>query len=374
MKAKRILAMLLVTTAMISMLAACGETSSSPSPQGSSPVASGEPAATPYTGGLSYGRQEAAKAADGSVECTSADEFELRLGHVIAEDSPYHQGSEYLAQLIEQRTNGRVKVTVYPAAQLGGEVDLFEGMTMGTVDMALTASAPLLNFCPEVGIIDIPYLFDNYEHAYAVLDGDIGTTILSSLENAGVVGLSFYEGDFMTLHMTSSVTKVEDMKGKKIRTMENPLHIDFVNMCGGVATPMAFSETYTALDNNTVDGGIQNMCQVYATKFYIPSPYQAMTRHVYNASPMMITKSVWDKMPADYQAIIKECALEAASWQRAYNRVYTDAKMKIMASEGAFFEEVDQTGFKAVADEVVARYVPSTYSQELFDSIRNCAY
>ena len=373
MKSRRsILAMFLIVATIFSLLTACSDAgSTSPAPIASDTAQSTESASTES---LSYGRQEAIKAGMGSVECTSTDEFNLRLGHVIAEDSPYHQGSEYLAQLIEQRTNGHVKVTVYPAAQLGGEVDLFEGMTMGTVDMALTASAPLLNFCPEVGIIDIPYLFDSYEHAYAVLDGEIGTEILSSLQNAGVVGLSFYEGDFMTLHMTSSVTCVEDMKGKKIRTMENPLHIDFVNMCGGVATPMAFSETYTALDNHTVDGGIQNMCQVYATKFYIPSPYQALTRHVYNASLMMIAKTVWDKMPEDYQAIIKECALEAASWQRAYNHEYTNEKMEIMANEGAIFEEVEQEGFKKVAEQVVAKYVPSTYSQELYDSIRNCKY
>jgi len=364
--------MLLASITIISLLAGCNQQAANQSqPQTQTPT---QPQTPSDSAELSLGAAAALEAGPGTIKATSTQDFELKLGHVIAVDSPYNQGSEYLAQLVNQRTNGHVKITVFPAAQLGAEVDLFEGLTMNTLDMALTASAPLLNFCPEVGIIDIPFLFDNYEHAYAVLDSDIGMSLLSSLENAGVIGLAFYEGDFMTLHMTSVVKTLDDMKGKRIRTMENQLHKDFINYSGGVAIPMAFSEVYTSLSNNTIDGGIQNMCQVYATNFYIPSPHQAMTRHVYNASPMMISKATWDKLPSDYQAILKESAMEAASWQRNYNHEFTAEKMEIMADAGCTFDEVDLDAFRAVGEQIVAKYIPSVYSQELYDAIKNTKY
>jgi len=387
MKSRRILAALVATILMLSVFTACGSSaaSSSSTAAASAPAASAEAdaaSAAPAVANevdfsdMSLGRRTAIEIdTGGSYTATSTETFDLKLAHVSALSAPYHVGAEYMAQLVENRTNGNVKITVYGASALGNETEVIEGLQMNTVDMMVTAVAPLYNFTEAFGFIDIPYLFDDFEHAYAVLDGPIGSETLSTLEPHGIIGLGFMEGYFQTLHTSKPVYTAEDMHGLKIRTMESQMHMDFINDLGGIALPMPFSEVYSALDNKTIDGVSTNMSFYTSSNFFIPAPYSTMTLHLYSASPILISKATWDRLPEDYQNIMRESAMEAARWQRWYNSWFINRDMTALEAEGkATFiwpSDEDMKPFREAGQRVQESVVPNKFSQELIDSIKN---
>ncbi len=305
------------------------------------------------------------------VTVTSTDDIVLKLGHVSQTSAPYHQGCAHLAELVEERSGGHFKIEVYPASQLGNEIDMIEGLQMGTVDMLLTSTAPVINFIPDLGILDMPYLFENKDQARAAVDSEIGMGLLESLNDIGIKPLCFFESGFMFLHTTKPVEKPEDAVGMKIRTMENTMHMGFVESIGAAAIPMAFSEVYTALDNGTMDGGVNNISFILSSNFHKVSPYMDRTDHVYVCSPLLIGASAWNKLPEDYQQLLQECAKESAQWQRAYVDQYEKDGYDQMTEEGAIWVDVDMDAFKECAQTVVDKYVPSKYPQELYDSLHN---
>ncbi len=302
---------------------------------------------------------------------TSTTDITLKLGHVSQTSAPYHQGCAHLAELIAERTDGHFKIEVYPASQLGNEVDMIEGLQMGTVDMLLTSTAPVINFIPDLGVLDMPYLFSSKEQARAAVDSDIAMGLLDSLNDIGIRPLCFFESGFMFLHTTVPVAKPEDAVGLKIRTMENTMHMGFVNSIGAAAIPMAFSEVYTALDNGTMQGGVNNISFILSSNFHKVSPYMDRTDHVYVCSPLLVGTQAWDKLPEDYRDLLVATAKEAAQWQRAYVDQYEEDGYKQMTEEGAIWIDVDVEAFKACAQTVIDQYVPSVYPQELYDSLHN---
>src|SRR5436190_16297546 len=191
----------------------------------------------------------------------------LKMNISVAQNSHYGVAIDTFAREVERRTNGRYKVQTFYSSALGAERESVEGVQLGTLDLTLTSTGPLPNFVPDVAILDIPFLFRDYTHARAVLDGPIGQELLAKFPAKGMVGLAWAENGFR--HMTNSrrpVNVPDDLRGLKMRTMENPIHIEAYRQFGILPTPMAFTEVFTALQQGTVDGQENPLSVITAAK------------------------------------------------------------------------------------------------------------
>jgi len=243
--------------------------------------------------------------------------YVLKLGHVANNEKPYAKFAVKFAELVKEKTNGGVEVQVFPSSQLGNQRDLIEGLTFGTVDMTLTSTAVLGNFLPEMAVFDLPFIFRDKPHTYKALD-TIGMEIGKKLESKGMKLLVFAENGVRDL--TNNVRPVrtpEDMKGLKIRVMEQPVYIEMMKALGANPTPMAFGELFTALQQGTVDGQENPVSHIWTKRFFEVQKYISLTEHTYSAEPLLISMITWKKLPKEYQEAMVASANEALDWHRA---------------------------------------------------------
>lgn len=245
-----------------------------------------------------------------------AAEVTLKLGHIADPQNPYAQGAQKFADLVAEKSGGTIKVEVYPSSQLGNQRDLVEGLTLGTLDLTMTSTAVLGNFHPQVAVFDLPFIFRDREHAFEALD-TVGMEIAKGLEEKGMKVLAFYENGVR--NMTNNIRPIrvpEDMKGLKIRVMEQPIYIAMMKALGANPTPMAFGELFTALQKGVVDGQENPAAHIYTKRFFEVQKYISLTEHTYSAEPLVVSMITWNKLTPEQQTIIQEAAEEACDWQR----------------------------------------------------------
>lgn len=278
----------------------------------------------------------------------------LKLGHVVAEKTALDEGAKHFAKLVEEKSNGEIVVEVYPNSALGDNRSMLEGLQLGTLEMMSPALAPLAGFTDKTLIFDLPYLFKNNAAAEAVLDGEVGQQVLKDLERSGFIGLTWWTQSWR--HLTTGdreVRKPADMKGIKIRVMENPLHIAHFNTLGASAIPMAFSEVFTSLQQGVIDGQENPYANIKLSAFGEVQKYIIETGHIYDPIPVLISKIAWDKLSPEHQKIIQEAATEGARWQRDYAEKQDDEIRKEYQNSGKnvviqLTEEERQAFFDAV--------------------------
>jgi tripartite ATP-independent transporter DctP family solute receptor len=245
-----------------------------------------------------------------------AAEVTLKLGHIADPQNPYAQGAQKFADLVAEKSGGTIKVEVYPSSQLGNQRDLVEGLTLGTLDLTMTSTAVLGNFHPQVAVFDLPFIFRDREHAFKALD-TVGMEIAKDLEEKGMKVLAYYENGVR--NMTNNIRPIrvpEDMKGLKIRVMEQPIYIAMMKALGANPTPMAFGELFTALQKGVVDGQENPAAHIYTKRFFEVQKYISLTEHTYSAEPLVVSMITWNKLTPEQQTIIQEAAEEACDWQR----------------------------------------------------------
>ncbi|HZY15829.1 MAG TPA: TRAP transporter substrate-binding protein [Ramlibacter sp.] len=234
-----------------------------------------------------------------------------------------HQGVaiDTFAKEVAARTNGRYKIETFYNGALGGERESIESVQLGTQALAFSSTGPVPNFVPETKILDVPFLFRDKAHARAVLDGPIGDELLKKFDSKGFKALAWAENGFR--HMTNSKRDVKtpaDLKGLKMRTMENPVHITAYKAFGIITTPMAFPEVFTALQQGTVDGQENPLSVIISAKFDQVQKHLSLTGHVYSPAIFVMNKGMFDKLsPADQKAFI-----EAARAGTKANRARVD--------------------------------------------------
>lgn len=243
----------------------------------------------------------------------------LRLGHVVDDKSGIQVGAEKMAEILAEKSGGKIKLEIYPHSQLGGNREMLESLQAGVLEMQAPAVAFLGGFNELTKILDLPYLFKNNEAAEYVLDGDVGKEILAALQDSGFVGLGWWTQGWR--HLTTSkraVHKPEDMKGLKIRVMENALHIEHFKALGASPIPMAYSEVLTSLQQGVIDGQENPYQNIKQAGFFEVQQYIIETGHIYDPIPVLFSKALWDNLTADQQKIISEAAMEATRYQRDY--------------------------------------------------------
>ena len=296
----------------------------------------------------------------------------MRINISVAKDSHQGVGIDTFAQEVEKRTGGRYKIQTFYAGALGAERESIEAVQLGTHELTLTSTGPVPNFVPETRILDIPFLFRDKAHARAVLDGPIGQEMLTKFDSKGIKALAW--GENGVRHMTNNkraVNSPDDLKGLKMRTMENPVHVAAYKGLGIVTTPMAFPEVFTALQQGTVDGQENPLSVIMAAKFVQVQKHMSLTGHVYSPAVFLMNKGVFDKLtPEDRQHF-----LEAAKVAVRANRARVDADdargVTELRSQGMqIVENVDKAKFMAQLQPVYAEF-EKQFGKANIDRIRN---
>jgi tripartite ATP-independent transporter DctP family solute receptor len=296
----------------------------------------------------------------------------LKMNIAVARDSHYGVAIDAFAREVETRTGGRYKVQTFYAGALGAERESVEGVQLGTLDLTLTSTGPLPNFVPDVAILDIPFLFRDYAHARAVLDGPIGQEMLLKFPPKGMVGLAWAENGFR--QMTNNrrpINTPEDLRGLKMRTMENPIHIEAYRQLGIQPTPMAFTEVFTALQQGTVDGQENPLTVIQSAKLDQVQKNLSLTGHVYSPAIILMNKTQWDRLSAADREAFLASAREAVKVNRA--RVDADEKKAVaeLRAKGMIVvENVDKAKFQAALAPVYADF-GKRFGQDNIDRIRN---
>jgi tripartite ATP-independent transporter DctP family solute receptor len=293
-----------------------------------------------------------------SLAGAAAAQTTLKIGYAVARDSHYGVGATVFCDDIEKGTAGRYKCQHFPAAALGGEREMIEAVQLGTLDLVVTSTGPVGNFVPEVKIVDIPFLFRDYDHARKTLDGPIGQDLLTKFPARGLVALVWTENGFR--HMTNSkrsIVKPDDAKGLKMRTMENKVHMDGYRTFGILPTPMAFPEVYGALQQGTVDGQENPIPVILSAKFSQVQKHLSLTGHVYSPALLLMTPKVWNAVPEADKAVFREAARKSAAAQR--KRVNDDEERGIAQLEKdgmTVVRNVDGNAFREALKPAYAAY------------------
>lgn len=309
---------------------------------------------------------------NGNDSGSSSDEtFVLQAGHSLPDDHPYHLGFLEMAENIEERTDGRVKIEVFPNSEIGAERELTEGMTLGTVDFVVSSTAPVTNFVPELEVLDVPFVFEDRETAVEILEGEIGEDLFAKLRDNGIIGLSWAENGYR--HITNSVRpieKPEDLKGLKIRTQENEIHIAAFEALGAQPTPMAWTEALTGLQQGVVDA--QENPAIVADQFSLydsKQKYMTLTGHVYSVAIYMMSEQTYDKLPEDLREIVLEEGAKAGPKQREMIIEMEQESLKTLEENGVeIITEVDLAPFQKAVEPIYSKIEHQDLLNEILDA------
>ena len=241
----------------------------------------------------------------------------LKIGYTPVKDSHYGVGATVFCDAITKGTANRYTCQQFPSSALGGEREMIEAVQLGTQDLTNVSTGALGNFVPETKIVDIPFLFRDYDHARKVMDGPIGQDILKKMPAKGLIGLAWTENGFR--HMTNNkrpINTAADAAGLKVRTMENKVHMEGYKSFGLLPTPMAFPELFGALQQGTVDGQENPIPVILSSKFAQVQKHLSLTGHVYSPAVLLLSVRVWDKLSDADKKVFVDAAKAAAVAQR----------------------------------------------------------
>lgn len=250
-------------------------------------------------------------------------------------DYPTTIGDLKFAELVNQRTNGRIKIDVYHSAQLFDEKSAIETAQMGGLAFCRVNAQPLSDFTKVLGVLSLPYLFRDEVHLWKVLNGPVGEALLKEMEANGLVGLVYYDSGSRNFYNSKRVIKTPtDMKGLKIRVQQSKLMMGLVEGLGASATPMPYGEVYTGLQSGVIDGAENNWPSYYSTSHYEVARYFTLDHHTRTPEVLCVSKAVWDKFSTEDKKIIKQAALDSQAIQRKAWKEYEAKSIKAINASG----------------------------------------
>ena len=283
----------------------------------------------------------------------------FQLGTTVNEQDSFQVAAEKFAELVSERTNGEYKIEIYPNGVLGGESDMLDSMSMDMLDLGIITSGPFVNFCKEMGVLDMPFLFASNEEAYKILDGEIGQELLDKLENAGLKGLAYAERGFRNItNSVKPVASAADVENLKLRVMENEVYTKTFQALKVNAVPMAWQDALTALQQGTIEGQENpiNVIFSYALWDY-NQKYITLDRHSYSTAIITMSLEKWNALDADTQAIFKQAAQEAAEYERAWVAEQEAGQLDAIKSHGVeVIETPDVDSFRNAVQSVYDAY------------------
>ncbi len=285
--------------------------------------------------------------------------IKLKLATVTPPHHAYNEGAGEFARRIKEATGGAIDISVFPGGQLGkGERELLEGMQIGTIDLAVTATGPVSGFSQSMMVLDLPFLFRDYHHVDAVLDGPIGRKLLDDLEGARLKGLSFFENGFRNFtNSARPLLKPEDFRGLKFRTMENPVHLASVRELGAQAVPMSWGEVYTSLQTKVIDGQENPVAIIHGYKLNEVQQYLSLTGHFYSPAPLTMSLQRFKSLKPEWQELFIKTALEVAAYERKIIRDNEQKQIRNLKAWGMDVRTVDKSIFFAAMKPVYVKFI-----------------
>jgi len=278
----------------------------------------------------------------------------IKFAHGGSTEHQYHIGAEEFKRLVEERSNNAITVNIFPQGQLGSERDAIEGVRMGTIEIATIAAAGALpSFVPEAGILGVPYILKSPKQAYAVLDGPFGDELGKYIESKGMINLRFWEVGFRNFtNNTRPIRTPDDVKGLKLRVQESKGWMEMIRLLGGIPTPIAFGELYSALQQKVVDGQENPIATIYSMRYYEVQKYLTLDGHTYEAAAVLMNPKFFGSLSDEHKELIKKAAVDAGIYQRAKLAELDKERMEVIKKAGVeVVYDPDLTAFeKATAD------------------------
>ncbi len=283
----------------------------------------------------------------------AAKTYKMKLHSVGSETHQSHPSLLAFKEYVEEKTDGNVKVSLHINAALGGDRQVTEAMQMGTIECGIIGTSTLATFAPRFNVFDLPFAFKDFETAYKIIDGPLSEKLQADLKPQGVRVIGWGVNGFRNVSNNEKpIHTPADMKGMKIRCMENPIHIATFKAMGANPTPMSFSELYTALAQGTVDGQDNPVVLTYSSKFYEVQDYYSLTGHIFAVAPLVVSETFFEALPEEYQKVV----LEAGKQYEVSERAATEKQ------DVEMLELLKETGMKVntLTDEEKAMFVEAT--------------
>lgn len=288
------------------------------------------------------------------------DVIKIKVGHISPDDQAYALGFNEYAEAVEEATDGRVQFEIFGNGALGGERELLESVQLGQLDMTVATTSVLTGFVPEVAVIEFPFLFRDLDHTYKTLDGEIGQELLDKMSEANMKGIAFWEnGERYLANSKKPIKTVEDLKGLKMRTMESELLLDTYSALGTNATPMAFPEVYSGLQQGVIDGSDFSYGVYYTTKVHEQSKYFSEVGLYYASASLVMNQELYDSLPEDIQKVFVDLGKEFAQKQRQINQDLSEGYKENAIADGSEIieaDEIDIESFKAAVEPVYEKH------------------
>lgn len=274
----------------------------------------------------------------------------LKAGHGSTTATASHLALVRFAELAAAKSGGQLKVEVYADRQLGEERELVEGLQIGSVDIAFVSN--LSSFVPAVAVLDVPFLFKDAAHAYRVLDGPVGHDLLAAMAPRGIVGLAFWEGGWRHVTSKKPVASPKDLQGLKLRTMQNPVHIEAFRRLGAAPIPMAWGEVFTSLGQGVIDAQENPITIIYTNSLWEVQKHVTLTGHLYGIHTLMVSKATWARLPVGQQIALRDAAREATAYQRSLSARMEAEQIELLKKRGMVVSTVDTAPFRAATADV----------------------
>lgn len=289
-----------------------------------------------------------------------AKEHVFKIGTGLSDDHPQVQSLKHFAEQLAAKSGGKLTARVYPSGSLGNDISMTSALRGGTLEMTIPDSSTLASLIKPFGVLNLPLTFNSEQEADAVLDGPFGQKLLAQLPEKGLIGLAFWENGFR--HVTNSrrpVQRADDLAGLKLRVIQSPLFLDTFNALGTNATPMPFTELYTAMEQKAVDGQENPPATILASKFYEVQKHLVLSRHMYSAWVLLMSKKTWDGLSAQEQKIVQDAAREATLFERRTIRAFSDtalAELKKLGMQITELPAAEQAKLRGKLQPVLAKF------------------
>ncbi len=301
--------------------------------------------------------------AAGALSCSlaaQAQAVKLTLGHGAAVGNPRHEASVKFAEVVKARSGGRIEVQVAPSAQLGDDAAMVTALRTGALDLSANSQGAVSAAVPDYAAYGMPFLFSNSAQAFKLLDGPLGKELADRSAEKGMIVLGWWDNGIR--QMTNSkrpISKVEDMKGLKMRTPPDATLVDIMTALGADAQQIKFAELYVALQQGVVDGQENPLANIHASKLYEVQKHLALTNHQFQMTPFLVSKRSWDKLAEADRKVLQEAAAEATALQRKLSQEADDKLLADLKSKGVQVTTVDKAAFAKAMQPVIDKWLAS---------------
>ena len=276
----------------------------------------------------------------------------LRYADNQPEDYPTTKAAQYFADLVEERSGGKVVIRVFPDARLGEEISVFEQMQFGGIDFSRFSVGTLAEYVPEINILRLPYLFEDADHMWRILDGEIGGELLESIRSTGVVGMSWFDAGTRNLYTRTMVRSLDDLSGMTIRVQESDFLSRIVSLWGAEPIQLPYGSVYSALQTGRIDGAENNWPSYEATGHYEAAPYYLLDGHSRLPEVQIISQVTLEKLRSldeTYEDLILSCAREAALYERTLwqeREIYSEERVRSLGCVVTELSEEEKNRFR----------------------------